>query len=156
MKRKNVRFFLVVAISWFASSTALAQAQSSSNLNLGLNEAVNSLYPPEAYGFADLKLMHLIYQGLVGYDEHLKLTPSLAKSWEIQEGGKTSGFSLALRCLFFTITFAFRTVRVRAVKASDFKYCFERICTPAPDNGKQLAVNRFCGWSTSIFRSKSS
>ncbi len=63
-----------------------------------------------------------IFGGLLRLDEDLIPAPDIASDWKISNGGRTYTFDLQ------------RDVRFhdgREVKAQDFKYSWERVCTPA-------------------------
>jgi len=66
-------------------------------------------------------VMHL-YSGLVGLDEEMKIEPDIAKSWTVTEGGTRYVFQLRDDVRFHS---------GKAVTAHDFKYSWERACSPA-------------------------
>jgi len=70
-----------------------------------------------------------IFSGLVRLDENLDVVPDIAESWERSEDGKTYTFYLRHEVKFHS---------GREVKASDFKYSWERACDPA--TGSQTAA----------------
>jgi oligopeptide transport system substrate-binding protein len=70
-----------------------------------------------------------IFSGLVCLDHELKVVPDIAKSWEKSPDGKTYTFHLRQGVKFHSS---------REVKASDFKYSWERACDP--DTGSQTAA----------------
>jgi oligopeptide transport system substrate-binding protein len=69
-----------------------------------------------------------IFSGLVKFDFELKPVPDLAENWEISPDGKTYTFHLRGDAKFQD---------GRKITAGDFKYSFERTCSPA--TGSQTA-----------------
>ena len=82
-----------------------------------------------------------IYNGLVTYrpeitgpnQKLIDIVPDLSESWVVSPDGKTYTFKLKKGVKFHDNT-CFKDGKGREVKASDFKYCFDRICVGAPDN----------------------
>ena len=70
-----------------------------------------------------------IFSGLVRLDENLNVVPDIAERWERSEDGKTYTFYLRHEVKFHS---------GREVKATDFKYSWERACAPA--TGSQTAA----------------
>jgi len=62
-----------------------------------------------------------IFSGLVRLDDKLKPAPDIATKWQKSQDGKTYTFSLRHRVKFHD---------GREVKAQDFKYSWERACSP--------------------------
>ncbi len=70
-----------------------------------------------------------IFSGLVRLNDELQVVPDIAERWEKSQDGKTYTFYLRHGVKFHD---------GREVKASDFKYSWERACNP--DTGSQTAV----------------
>ena len=70
-----------------------------------------------------------IFSGLVRLDDELEVVPDIAESWEKSEDGKTFTFHLHQGVKFHD---------GKEVKASDFKYSWERACDP--ETGSQTAA----------------
>ncbi|WP_232456869.1 ABC transporter substrate-binding protein [Pedobacter psychrophilus] len=70
-----------------------------------------------------------IFSSLVQIDDSLNIKPSVAKSWEISEDGKTYTFHLR-DDVFFHDDDIFKNGKGRKAVASDFKYSFSRIIDP--------------------------
>jgi len=68
-------------------------------------------------------------EGLVEYDKVAKLQPLIAKSYEVSPDGKTYTFHLR-GDVYFHDDKCFPGGKGRKVTASDFKYCYERVCDP--------------------------
>jgi oligopeptide transport system substrate-binding protein len=62
-----------------------------------------------------------IFSGLVGFDQDLRAVPDIARRWEISHDGKSYTFYLRQGVRFHS---------GREVKAGDFKYSWERACSP--------------------------
>lgn len=69
-----------------------------------------------------------VFSGLVKFDAELKPVPDIAERWEISPDGKTYTFYLRKDARFQD---------GREITAGDFKYSFERTCSPA--TGSQTA-----------------
>jgi oligopeptide transport system substrate-binding protein len=67
-----------------------------------------------------------IFSGLVRLDQDLNIVPDIAESWEESLDGKTYTFHLRQGVKFHN---------GRDVKATDFKYSWERACDPATGSG---------------------
>lgn len=77
-----------------AAALALAAPAAASTLKWGANRDIASLDP---YSFGDtftLAVLNHVYEGLVRYDDQLKIEPALAESWEISDDGRTWRFRL--------------------------------------------------------------
>jgi oligopeptide transport system substrate-binding protein len=70
-----------------------------------------------------------IFSGLVGLDDDLEVVPDIAQRWQKSQDGRTYTFYLRHGVKFHD---------GREVKASDFKYSWERACDP--DTGSQTAA----------------
>jgi len=66
-----------------------------------------------------------IFSGLVRLDDNLNVVPDIAERWERSDDGKTYTFYLRHEAKFHS---------GREVKATDFKYSWERACDPATDS----------------------
>jgi oligopeptide transport system substrate-binding protein len=75
-----------------------------------------------------------IHEGLVKFNSAtLKVVPSIAEKWEIDATGTKYTFHLK-KGVFFHDDECFSGGKGREVKASDFKYSFDLLCTKSPDN----------------------
>ena len=70
-----------------------------------------------------------IFSGLVGFDQSLRPVPDIARRWEVSRDGKTYTFYLRPGVRFHS---------GREVKAGDFKYSWERACSP--ETGSRTAA----------------
>jgi oligopeptide transport system substrate-binding protein len=70
-----------------------------------------------------------LFGGLVSLDDNLKPMPDIAQSWQVSDNGRTYTFYLRQDVMFHN---------GRQVKAEDFKYSWERACSP--DTGSRTAA----------------
>jgi len=95
------------------------------------NEAANitSLDPAYARDQANIWATHQVFNGLVQLDNHLKILPCIAKSWDISNDGREYVFHLR-KDVFFHDSEVFPGGKGRRVVASDVVYSFSRIIDP--------------------------
>jgi peptide/nickel transport system substrate-binding protein len=103
-------------------------------LRINETEQYQTLYP---YSITDIGSAHIanqIYEGLVKFNtKDLSIIPSLADKWEVDAAGTTYTFHLK-KGVLFQDNECFPEGKGREVKASDFKYSFELLCTDSKDN----------------------
>lgn len=87
---------------------------------------ITSLDPAFSRNLENIWACNHLYDGLVQMDDELKVIPSIAKSWEISEDGKTYTFHLRNDVFFHDSEF-FPEGKGRKVTANDFAYSFSRI-----------------------------
>jgi len=89
-------------------------------------EGITSLDPAFARNFEHIWACDQLFDGLVEMAPDLKVRPVIAKSWEVQDSGKTYVFHLdpAIR---FHDSEVFENGKGRKVTAQDVLYSFERI-----------------------------
>jgi oligopeptide transport system substrate-binding protein len=126
-----------VAIVLFLSATIFLAACHSSDTKEGntfrfnmSGKALESLDPAFAKDQYMMWSAHMIFNTLVEVDEHLHLTPSLAKSWDVSDDGLTHTFYLR-NDVFFHDNEAFIDGKGRRLTAQDVVYSFNRIIDPA-------------------------
>jgi ABC-type transport system substrate-binding protein len=90
-------------------------------LRLALPTDVSSLDPALAFDSISEPFIMLLYQGLVEYDDGLKLIPCLAKDWELSADQRTYTFHLRP---------GMRFSNGREVAAADFVFTLERNLDP--------------------------
>lgn len=103
---------------------------------LHVNEAddLGSLMPIAISQINSYHIASQVYEGLVKYDQSdLSLQPALARSWEISPDRTEYTFHLRSGVYFHNDS-CFESSEGRLLKASDVKYCFERLCTPNINN----------------------
>jgi oligopeptide transport system substrate-binding protein len=109
------------------SSTQSTQTPTSSGkgvLNLTDSGPI-TLDPAVAAETSSALYIFQIYSGLVQLDENLQVAPDIAKTWDESTDGKTFTFHLRQDVTFQD---------GRQVKASDFKYSWERALNPATNS----------------------
>jgi peptide/nickel transport system substrate-binding protein/oligopeptide transport system substrate-binding protein len=85
-----------------------------------LLDSFHTLDPAQAIYKMDVMLIQQIYDGLTGFDRHLRVVPALAKFWEISPDGRTYTFELRENARFHN---------GRRVTAEDCVFSFERLLT---------------------------
>jgi len=90
------------------------------------SEGITSLDPAFSRNIENIWACNHLYNGLVQMDNKLQIKPSIAKSWEISEDGKTYTFHLRNDVTFHDHEI-FKNGKGRLVTAHDFEYSFNRI-----------------------------
>ena len=90
-------------------------------LRLALPSDISSFDPALAFDTISMPFLTLVYQGLVEYDDGVKLLPALAKDWSISADQRTYTFHLRPGVKFSN---------GREVVAADFVYTLERTLNP--------------------------
>lgn len=97
-------------------------------------EDFRSLYPLNITMSLESRLASQVYQGLVKLDqENLNVIPSLAEKWEINDDATSFTFHIKKGVMFHDNA-CFKDGKGRELKASDFKYCFDKICEISSEN----------------------
>lgn len=87
---------------------------------------IGSLDPAFSKDLADIWATHQLFNGLVQMDNQLNVKPCIAKSWTITDSATTYTFNLR-KDVYFHKHELFKQDSTRTVKASDFKYSFNRL-----------------------------
>ncbi|MCH8318010.1 MAG: ABC transporter substrate-binding protein, partial [Bacteroidetes bacterium] len=99
-----------------------------------LTEPYQTLFP---HSITDVMSSHIatqIYEGLVKFNpQDLSIMPCLAEKWEIDSSGTIYTFYLK-KGVTFHDDVCFENNKGREVKAQDFKFSFELLCTSSWDN----------------------
>ncbi len=77
-----------------------------------------------------------LFDGLVTFDQDLKIRPAIARQWVISEGGRTYTFDLRLGVRFHN---------EREVTAEDFRYSFERLLDPETRSERTWILEKLRG-----------
>lgn len=130
----SIRLFIIssfVSIILFSCGGGSNSSDSSNKKIFRYNESegITSLDPAFSRNRETIWAANHLYNGLVQMDDHLKVQPSIAKSWEISEDGKTYTFHLR-NDVFFHNHELFVSGKGRKVVAEDFVYSFNRIIDP--------------------------
>jgi oligopeptide transport system substrate-binding protein len=100
------------------------------------NEDFRTLYPLNIIEVVAQHIGSQVYEGLVKFDqEDMSVLPALATRWEMEDSAKRFIFHLRKGVYFhddpcFTETKG----KGREVKASDIKFCFDKLCTSSRNN----------------------
>ena len=90
-------------------------------LSIGITQQVLNLDPHVATAFSSWRVMELIYEGLLRFDNQLQLQPALAESWTVSPNGLAYTFKLRSDVKFHDGS---------QLTAEDVKYSFERVLNP--------------------------
>ncbi|WNJ18028.1 ABC transporter substrate-binding protein [Pontibacter sp. G13] len=96
---------------------------------MNLDEGLQTLDPAFARSRAPIWMTAQIFNGLVKLDPQLKVTPSIAESWNISDDGLSYIFHLRKDVSFHKDP-CFGVDSTRRVTAQDVAYSFTRICDP--------------------------
>ena len=90
-------------------------------LHLAQPSDIRSLDPAIAFDSFTIPVVHLMFRGLLDYDDGTGLVLDQAKDWNISPDGKTYTFHLRPGVKF---------ANGREVEAADYVFAFERILSP--------------------------
>lgn len=97
-------------------------------------EDFSSLYPVSVNDATSHRIASQIYEGLVKLSQYdLTVLPSLAESWERNPDATEWTFHIRKGVKFHDNP-CFSGSKGREVNAADVVYCFEKLCTAAPEN----------------------
>src|ERR1700751_2394134 len=103
-------------------------------IRIAESEPWQSLSPVSIVDVTSSLIATQIHDGLVKFHSAtLKIMPSIAEKWEIDAAGTKYTFHLR-KGVFFHDDECFSGGKGREVKASDFKYSFDLLCTKSADN----------------------
>ena len=103
-------------------------------IRLAESEPYQSLYPISIVDATSSLVATQIHDGLVKLSSAtLKVEPSIAEKWEVDASGTKYTFHLR-KGAYFQDDECFSDGKGREIKASDFKYSFDLLCTKSPDN----------------------
>ncbi len=109
-------------------------------LRINETEQFQTLYPAGITDIGSAHIANQIYEGLVKFNpKDLSIMPSLAEKWEIDAAGTTYTFHLK-KGVKFQDNECFPEGKGREVKASDFKFAFELLCTDNKENSNFAAT----------------
>ena len=141
------RIYLLICVAAILSSCGADQKKSSKKAQVAkgdvkyggvfrMNETEDfkSLYPLNVTFSIEGRIAKQVYEGLLKFDQaNLNFLPSLAERWEINEDATSFTFHLRKGVMFHDDA-CFEGGKGREVKATDFKYCFDRIAVSSPEN----------------------
>lgn len=109
-------------------------------LRVNETEQYQTLYP---FAITDIGSAHIaqqMYEGLVKFNpKDLSIVPCIAEKWEIDPSATVYTFHLRKGVMFHNSD-CFPDGKGREVKATDFKYAFELLCTDTKDNSNYTAT----------------
>jgi peptide/nickel transport system substrate-binding protein len=124
-----LKFFALVLLFAFSSCQTQSNGKFKKIFTYNETTGISSLDPIQAKNQANIWPIHQLYNTLVEFDETLKLSPSLAKSWTISSDGKCYTFILRAD-VFFQDDISFKNKRGRLLVASDVVYSLNRLIDP--------------------------
>ncbi len=145
---KMNRSVLVLFISWLIVSCGDDQVKKENTQEAKggvyaggiarLNEVENfkSLMPIAINEINSYHIASQVYEGLVCYNQNdLSIIPGVASRWEVSEDQKEYTFYIRANALFHDDP-CFPETKGRAAKASDVKFCFDKLCMQDASNNQ--------------------
>ena len=129
LKPYNQSLLFVISLFFLFGCKSDDKKNNKTVFNINLDQGLTSLDPAFARNQNVLWVCNQIFSSLVQIDDSLNIKPSVAKSWEISEDGKTYTFHLR-NDVFFHDDELFKNGKGRKAVANDFKYSFSRIIDP--------------------------
>lgn len=83
--------------AWLGAALGLAGCtppENPNDLRLALADDLRSLDPAVGYSVSTMAAYHLMYDGLLGFNQAGEVVPALAKDWAMEAGGKSYRFTL--------------------------------------------------------------
>lgn len=98
-------------------------------------EDFRTLYPLNIVEVVGHHIGSQVYEGLVKFNQKdlNQIMPGLARSWEMTDSATHFTFHIR-KGVFFHDDPCFPEGKGREVKAQDIKFCFDKLCTPSPNN----------------------
>ena len=128
--------FLMIIVFFSGISCQQAIPRKEGFLYLRLNTNPTTLDPALVVDVTGAFIAAKIFNGLVRFDQDLRLRPDLAEKWEVSPDGKTYAFFLHPGVHFSN---------GRKVTADDVKYSFERVLNPATRSPRTWVFDRIDG-----------
>jgi len=123
-----LRCFFCFCFLIFLGSCSKKDVSVSNIFRYNESSVINSLDPVYAKDQASIWAVSQIFNGLVQFDDNLKIKPSVAKKWILDSAGTKYTFFLRNDVFFHKNECFFN--KTRAVSALDFVYSFNRILDP--------------------------
>ncbi len=99
-------------------------------------EAFKSLNPIAVNEIVGFHIGTQLFEGLVKFDQNdLSIKPAIARSWESNENQTEWTFHIRQGVMFHADA-CFPDGKGRELKASDIKFCFDKLCTADPNNSQ--------------------
>ncbi|MCF8257211.1 MAG: ABC transporter substrate-binding protein [Flavobacteriales bacterium] len=119
-------YILLIAVALAACSGGDRAEDSRTVFRYNESKGITSLDPAQARTMGNIWAVSQIFNGLVRLDAEMRPAPSIAKSWQVLDGGTVYRFSLRDDA-YFHDHHLFENGQGRAVVAGDFVYAFNRI-----------------------------
>ncbi len=116
-----------------------ASKTTTQTLNYGETNKIESLDPLFAHNNATFRIIDLMYEGLVGLNDHGEVVPRIAKSWDVSADSLTYTFHLNPD-IYFQDNEVFNSGRGRLIRASDVAFDLTR-----------TAKNNVPGYASKLF-----
>lgn len=127
-------FLVIVFFSGIACQQAIPRKEGFLYLRLDTNPT--TLDPALVVDVASASIAAKIFNGLVRFDQNLRLRPDIAEKWDVSGDGKTYTFFLHPGVHFSN---------GREVTADDVKYSFERVLNPSTRSPRTWVFDRIEG-----------
>lgn len=125
----NKNIILIYAVTFFIGLSCSKNDSDKKYFNYNEPQGIENLDPVMCSNYAAGWPLQQIMEGLLEYTEDMKLVPNIASSYNISEDGLVYTFIIR-KGVFFHSDKCFTNGSNREVTASDFKYCFQRVCDP--------------------------
>lgn len=122
----RISLFIFIAITLLAGCAQRNDHADKTVFRYNESKGITSLDPAQARTMGNIWATSQIFNGLIQLNDRMEVEPSIAKNWEITEGGLTYRFVLRNDVVFHNHEL-FENGKGRVVKASDFEYSFKRI-----------------------------
>jgi peptide/nickel transport system substrate-binding protein len=97
-------------------------------------EYFRTLFPQNVTEVVGHRITNQVYEGLVRLNQaDLSIEPSLAYRWDVNDSATQFTFHLR-KNIFYHDDVCFLNGKGREMKAQDFVFCFEKLCTPDASN----------------------
>ncbi|MCC6864819.1 MAG: ABC transporter substrate-binding protein [Ignavibacteria bacterium] len=127
MKLFNI---FLLTISFTFVFTSCSKKETTDNIfRYNESQGIENLDPVMCSNYPTGWPLQNMLEGLLEYTKAMNLEPNLASSYTISPEGLTYTFTLR-RGVYFHDNPCFPGSKGREVKASDFKYCYQRLCDP--------------------------
>lgn len=128
MKKPVVLLLLGLMIQLTACNQTTSN-QHKTVFNINLEEGLTSLDPAFCRNHYTIWMDNQIFNGLVQINDSLKVTPCIAKSWQVSTDGRLYTFHLR-NDVYFHDDPHFKNGKGRKATAADFAYSFSRLIDP--------------------------
>ena len=128
--KSNITLVITIILFTMLLSSCSKKESSSNIFRYNESQGIENLDPIMCSNYPTGWPLQQMTEGLLEYSQAMNLEDNLASSHSISADGLTYTFTIRKR-VFFHDNPCFPDGKGREVKASDFKYCFERVCDPS-------------------------